>query len=487
MTFVRSGLNKLFEGQATKPLTIGFVGSGGGYRAMIATTGYLSGMEDCGLLDATTYVAGLSGSTWSLVPWISSGGTIAEYKEKLLGKIRNNVFDIRDIQTILKSDINYVVNDIIWPKFLFNQPIGSIDLYGALLANILLADFGQNKYQQHLSNQWSMIQDGSKPFPLYAAVSMHKQEDSNYLYNWYEFNPVEVRNLEIDLSIPAHAFNSIFEAGVAKEIAPEQSLGFLMGIFGSAYSVNIKDIDRKFFSAIQAEEKKKSSFERIKFIASAEIMSVMEGSNFGALRASPAQINNPFKGITQYPIPDWLKNREFITLVDAGIDYNIPARLLMRPARKVDLIIIADASKNFADGAELKKVFDDAKRLYNYNYVRVDDKKNKTLQCYKDPNNKNAPRIIYMSFKKDEQLLEQANKDPELLKLIQEYGLSSFDVENCMEKGSCGTFNFNYSLPDFLGLFGTSKLTILGNAEAMKQFIKKEFFAPNADEIEFDF
>ncbi len=487
MPLVRSGLNKFFNGQVERPLTIGFVASGGGYRAMISTVGYLSGMEYLGLLDAATYVAGLSGSTWCLVPWISMGSSIREFKEKLIEKIRNNMFDIKNVQSILKSDIKSLVNDIIWPKFLFDQPIGSIDLYGALLAKTLLADFGENRHKQHLSNQWSMIQDGSKPFPLYAAISMHKAEDSSYLYNWYEFNPVEVRNLEVDLSIPAHSFNSIFNAGIAKEVAPEQSLGFLMGIFGSAYAVNIKDIDTKFFSAIQAEEKNQSSFEKVKYIATTEIVGVMGGSSLGTLRASPAQINNPFRGITQYAIPDWLKNREFITFVDAGIDYNLPVRSLLRPARRVDLIIIADASGNAAEAKELTKVFDDAKRFHRYNYVRVDDRKNKTLHFYKDLNNKNAPRIIYINFIKDEQLMQQAQKNSELKKLIDTYDLTSFDVVACMEKGSCGTFNFNYSEKDFLQLSGMAQFNVMANEEDIKQFIKKEFFTPEHEEFEFEF
>jgi phospholipase A2 len=40
--------------------TIAVAGSGGGYRAMIGTTGYFKAMKACGLFDCVTYMAGIS-------------------------------------------------------------------------------------------------------------------------------------------------------------------------------------------------------------------------------------------------------------------------------------------------------------------------------------------------------------------------------------------------------------------------------------------
>lgn len=46
--------------------TIAIVGSGGGFRAMVAFSGVMKALYDSGVLDCATYVAGLSGSTWSV-------------------------------------------------------------------------------------------------------------------------------------------------------------------------------------------------------------------------------------------------------------------------------------------------------------------------------------------------------------------------------------------------------------------------------------
>jgi len=52
---------------------IAMICSGGGYRAMLCTTGSLCAANKIGLLDATTHLTALSGSTWAIAPWISTG------------------------------------------------------------------------------------------------------------------------------------------------------------------------------------------------------------------------------------------------------------------------------------------------------------------------------------------------------------------------------------------------------------------------------
>lgn len=46
--------------------TIAIAGSGGGLRAMCNTAGALHALDSAGILDCTTYVAGISGSCWTL-------------------------------------------------------------------------------------------------------------------------------------------------------------------------------------------------------------------------------------------------------------------------------------------------------------------------------------------------------------------------------------------------------------------------------------
>jgi len=43
---------------------IGLLGSGGGFRALVALSGVCTALHDEGIIDCLAYMAGLSGSSW---------------------------------------------------------------------------------------------------------------------------------------------------------------------------------------------------------------------------------------------------------------------------------------------------------------------------------------------------------------------------------------------------------------------------------------
>ena len=51
---------------------VSFIASGGGYRAMAITLGFLEGAQQTGLFDTITYMATLSGSTWALGGYLNA-------------------------------------------------------------------------------------------------------------------------------------------------------------------------------------------------------------------------------------------------------------------------------------------------------------------------------------------------------------------------------------------------------------------------------
>ena len=64
-------LKKILGKKAPKSLsetpTVAVMGSGGGIRAMVGYIGCLKALEDMGVLDASCYLSGLSGSTWLIL------------------------------------------------------------------------------------------------------------------------------------------------------------------------------------------------------------------------------------------------------------------------------------------------------------------------------------------------------------------------------------------------------------------------------------
>lgn len=489
MGIVRPALQKFLGQNISKidddDLYIGFVGTGGGYRAMILTAGYLAALQDIGLYDALYYISTLSGSTWTLAPLMDSGLSPQDYKMSLLNKIKNKKFDILQVEKSLAGNaenIKTFVDSIVWPKFIFGQPIRSIDLYGFLLSQVL---FGSDGPKKHLSDAVDRVKAGTIPLPIYTAASVSKKSAGNYSYDWYEFNPLEVR-AALDPKdpsnyyyIPSYSFASQFNTGKSIEIAPEQPMGYLLGIFGSAYSINFKDIGRFIAGGIDKLKPGFFSMDQAKYFIAAAVVNIIKELEFGKMRFSPAQIFNPFKGYAN--APSWIQNKDYLTLVDGGIEYNIPARPLLWPSRKLKVLIIGESSANVESAEELKKFFSDAKTTYGYNYIRIDNGSNDTIRLYKDLENPKAPRIIYINFLKDEKLMALAQKNNALNLFIKQSKLDTFDPNACVAGGFCDTFNFNYTPEQFLQLVGMAELNIKMNAKVIKEFLWDEIIGKLED------
>lgn len=74
--------------------TIAILGSGGGYRAMATLAGFNVGWNVIGLMDATAYIAGVSGSTFTIGQWMSSGFSVEQCKEALIAKMARGLWSV---------------------------------------------------------------------------------------------------------------------------------------------------------------------------------------------------------------------------------------------------------------------------------------------------------------------------------------------------------------------------------------------------------
>ena len=77
---------------------IAFAGSGGGYRAMLSTLGFLIGAQKIGLLDSALYTSALSGSTWIAGPWSWLAYKRGLSLESIKGKLKAQVQHTSNIQ-----------------------------------------------------------------------------------------------------------------------------------------------------------------------------------------------------------------------------------------------------------------------------------------------------------------------------------------------------------------------------------------------------
>lgn len=115
-------------------LKIAFCASGGGYRAMICTLGFLIGAQEIGLLDCTLYTSTLSGSTWAVGPWTQLQTDLTNLKNIISknlatnDKIANEGLMLPHISDV--NQIEAVTNNFL-TKIVFNQKVSSVDLWGS--------------------------------------------------------------------------------------------------------------------------------------------------------------------------------------------------------------------------------------------------------------------------------------------------------------------------------------------------------------------
>jgi len=440
---VQSALEKLLG----RPLTgayipkIALIGSGGGYRATLCTTGSLVGASTIGLLDATTYITALSGSTWALGPWMASGLSITQFKEELIGIIHTS------ISSVLPSEMS-LISDALMVKAVLGQTLTLVDLFGALLANRLLRNFGERRHLIYLSQQIEWIKHGDRPFPIYTAIDGRSSVIKEP--HWYEFTPYEIGSPWLGLYVPTWGFGRKFINGSSVDFAPEQDFGFLLGIFGSAFALSLSDVWKELKNKVQNT--------MVKSIIEILIDPIHDK------RASWGAVHNFSAAMAASKI----KNDRDIRLVDGGLECNLPYAPVSgdRPERLADIMIFLDASKSVIDGTELRKVEAYARRQgLKFPVIDYTDIDKRVISVFKNEKDSSVPVVVYMPRINDSSILNKY-KNTANFKIPRAYS-SDFNVETCVEDAFCGTFNFVYSAEQAYQLTAVTEF----NMYASKQVI----------------
>jgi len=398
--------------------------SGGGYRAMISTLGFLQGAQRAGYYDLFCYHSALSGSSWCLGGLMHSGLSAKKYQERLSEYLTTS---------FLRDNDNNQVTRALLKQYAFTDQVSLIDFYGALLAQKLLRVVAPNPHDLTLSQQIDMVQPSKNPFPLYAGII--DQNDSG-VYSWVEFTPYEVGCPDMRSSVPSWAFGRTFYEGRTQDFDPPQSLGFCMGIWGSGMSVNMREL------LVDYKDRINSS------IIISKLVAIVENSSVSTSRVYPAKIANWTLG-TQLPMHECEK----LTLIDAGIDCALPFPPILRPERGIDIIVVLDASR---DRAWLHALLRSAEyaRERGLKFPPIDTAKATSSVCsvHEDPTDPTVPTIIYIPLLK--QATYQHGWDP---------GLADFTA----------TLNFKYTQEQLSLLSGLTEQAALMSNDMILAAVKK--------------
>jgi phospholipase A2 len=463
---VKKRLEELSGKSIDKIPNIAVIGSGGGCRAMLSIVGMLSGLEHTGLFDTLTYVVGLSGSTWGLTHWIMQDKLSTDAKLNKLIAMTMHGFKTatdHDITLIRKSILERAISH--WPegyslsffKFLFShpsfEPVGLTDIFGGYLANRLFEDFDNEKQKVVLSGLTSKVSKGQVPLPIYTAVRGETPRSE-----WYEITPYEVGGAWLNAYVPTWGFGRVFHRGSSIDFAPELSFGFMLGIFGSGFTVSLGELFRE--TLYRMRQKTPALL-----LPAYDIIT----SALKDLRLAKTKVHN-----FTLDMPGMqLSNARFISLLDAGVDpgFILPYPPISgeRPERKADLIIILDASLDRQIISPLDRVIDYAKSHklklpsipYGFNFY------NQTCTVFKNEADPSVPVVIYMPMYNNEAVLAEYLKDPQFARYSI---LNGFNVAAC-EKTTCETLKFKYPREDATRLVRLSEFNVITNVEKLKKEI----------------
>jgi hypothetical protein len=424
----RPKVKKAFEKMLGRSLdgkyvpTIAIVGSGGGYRAMLGCVGAFAAAEKLGIMDATTYIAALSGATWALAPWISTGMSLEKFKKYIQNAIEKN------IHVASVSEAKNII-DMLSVKLTFDEPVTMVDMYGGLLANRLLSEYGTDAQRVYLSQQVERIKNADVPYPIYTAIDA--REAVSREPHWFEYTPHEVGSPYFGVYVPTWAYGRLFDNGQSIDFAPEQSLGYFMGTWGSAFGVHLGRVWEEIVEKVPGT--------LIKAAIEKKLIDPLTGKR---VDASWAEIYNFMYGMPGKE----LASRETIKFVDAGVDFNLPYPPVSgeRPERKADIMIFLD----FSEGSllySMKKTEAYAKRK-GLKFPKIDytNLETKAMSIFMDKSDPEVPVVIYFPRVSEAGLWEKNKSKSEFNKYS---SLEGFDFTNCTNTmmGLCSTPRFQYS------------------------------------------
>jgi len=429
-------------GKINRPLKVAMVCSGGGYRAMIFTLGVLTGAQKAGLLDMVTWITALSGSTWALGSWLENSAKLgadspSQFRLKLFTMLKDKALQ----DGLTSADFDRMSN-LFQTDIAYGKPMTLVNIYGALLANRLFDNFGAQKQTLKLSDQQTIASAGNFPIPIYTAVS---GEENQPEYYWYAFTPWEV-SMEpwtkggIGISVPAWGYGRKYRNGQSTEYMPEQSLGFQLGTFGSAFAADVETL----YNTLAKGFTNPTVHKMVDAVLLAHV---------GNKRLSWASVPNFGRGVPQSP----LRANDALQLVDGAFGFNLPYPPVssMRADRSADVIIFVDA---FIRPDELKKVEAYAQKK-GLKFPKIDYTligKN-AVTIHQNPSDPSVPLVIYISFLNDANQAALLNNPA-----LQPYKatLAGFDAKTCFD-GVCTTLNFKYTYDDMIKLSALGEFNLL--------------------------
>lgn len=341
---------------------------------MVAGLGCMQALQEHGLLDLTTYICSLSGSTWGVGGWLESRLSVSGYLNFLKKSLAVGLLGQVNTRQIIKT---------LSKKLIAGQPIFIEDVWGCLIAQKALSG-PRDITQVTLQNYRTLPADGSLPVPIYNCVCPLESSDEQ-LYRWIEWTPFEIRCPYLKTAIPVASLGSYFEKGKVMRSAPVAPLSYGFGIWAAVMAADLQDV-------LGELDYSTSGFEQEVI---AKVLQELE-SHYILDEASEVR---PFSAY----IPNWnyklgscvAADVHDLTLMDCGFLCNLPLPPALDRFRGVDIIILVDATMGSSNFAELQ-IMQNYAQKNNLPFPVINPKTVDAIcSVYKPRPGSEAPTLIY--------------------------------------------------------------------------------------------
>ncbi|NXO50570.1 PA24E phospholipase, partial [Aramus guarauna] len=209
--------------------------AGCGIRALTAMYGSILGLQKLRVLDCVSYISGSSGTTWTMTKLYED----ADWSRKDLGEIiieaRKQAAKCKMGAFCLRSLRNYYRE--LSQRTQAGHKTSFIDLWGLMIESML----NDGKCHHRLSDQRRAVNQGQNPLPIYLALNVKDKVATKDFREWVEFTPYEVGFLKYGAFIRAEDFGSEFFMGRLMKKLPESRICFMQGMWSSIFSKNLLD------------------------------------------------------------------------------------------------------------------------------------------------------------------------------------------------------------------------------------------------------
>ncbi|NWZ51771.1 PA24E phospholipase, partial [Haliaeetus albicilla] len=466
---------------------VAVVTTAGGVRSMTAMCGSLLALQELGVLDCVSYISGLSATTWTMAKLYEDANWSQNDLRGPIGDIRKHVIKSK-LHCFSLDHMKYYEKELCERKQ-EGHKLSFTDLWGLFIDCMLHHQESTHK----LSDQQLAVNQGQNPLPVYLSLNVKDDFSTLDFKEWVEFTPYEVGFLKYGAFVRSEDFGSEFFMGHLMKKIPESRICFLEGTWSNIFSQNFMDAvylsghsedfwhrwtrgtehDIEEHPALPKKPHEQTTCLSIpKGCLSNTLREMMTGRpvvstyhNFlKGLQLHNKYLENESFCMWKDTVLDSSPNQlnemsDYLKLVDTAFFINTSCPPILRPERKVDVIL----HLNYSGGSQTLPLdlFSEYCSEHGIPFPSTDlsqEDREHLKECYVFEDSLEAPILAYFPLVCD---TFQKYKTPNVERSPTEMEQGRVDVSNCT--APYGTGLLTYTEENFNKLLNLCRYNILNN------------------------